>query len=195
MSPVEIDWTGTGWRAWRVAVGGLLRNPWANSGQTYLWNPGEVQVAECFWIKGVSSLVRGCGGYVSARCSCGIRSMSTLSALADFMAESRQLARDPYKATVVGRVRIGGKVQHRIPGLPAREGYQRSEYAEIVGPLYVSPLGIRWQIEANYGPGVAVQAPDFGQEWLRSKPRQQEWLELLAESVAARVVADSVGAE
>lgn len=92
MRPVsgeDVAWTGTGWRIWRVGGGplgggALLRNPWTNSGFTWWWyTPAEVQIAECFH--------RACRGLVSETCTCGVRSMATLSNLAAFLAKDDQL--------------------------------------------------------------------------------------------------------
>lgn len=186
----EIEWTGAGWRIWRVerrTFGGppLLRNPWANSGQTYWWEPGRVEVAECFWLEGVSvgwlgKAPRRCGGYVSVRCTCGIRSMDTIACLAAFLATDRQLDRHPEKAAVVGRVRFGGRVEHRNPGLRPPEGYNRSEFAELIGPLFVSPMAASHAdgLRRTYRGCAEVVPPDATPAG--SAQRQQEWVEQLA---------------
>jgi hypothetical protein len=171
-------WSGEGWRCWRVvetARGTRLRNPWTNSNLTVLWEPWQVQRADCFW---------RCSDRVSARCSCGIRSMSTLEHLAAFLRrEGEQLRRHPLKATVVGRVAVGGRIERQIPGLTPKPGYQRSEYATLIGPLYVSPLGadhlqgLQWA----YGGMVAVHPPAV----LPEQVGQQLWLVGLARQEAA----------
>ncbi len=110
--------------------------------------------------------------------------MSTLEQLATFLRrEGEQLRRHPLKATVVGRIAIGGRVERQIPGLTPKPGYQRSEYARLVGPLYVSPLGVdhldglRWA----YAGMVTVHPPDVSAEQVG----QQQWLERLARQEAA----------
>ena len=181
-----VSWAGHGWRIWRVELDpqGLptLRNPWDNSGQTYWWQPGEVQQAECFWPLGASPMVSRCSGYVSERCTCGIRSMATLTDLAAFLARDRHLIRYPRKAAVVGRVRIGGKMQHRIPGLPKRQGYQRSEFAYLAGPIFVSPFGGASRhfdaLTARYS-GVEVVGPDL----IPDASSNQDWLERLGKDL------------
>lgn len=182
-NPVESSET-FGWRCWRVVEAGsevLLRNPWTNSGQLYTWLPGQEQVADCFWAQTRVPGTNGpCLERVSPSCSCGIRSMSSLPHLAAFLASNHQLDRHPLKATVVGQVAISGRVQRRVPGLPPRAGYQRSQYASLVGPLYVSPLG-RTHLDGlrrTYEPAVRIVAPDA------VASGQQEWLDALA---AARV--------
>jgi hypothetical protein len=186
----EIDWHGTGWRCWQVGqrrFGGLpmLRNPWANSGLTFWWEPGAVQVAECFWDNGVPvfGMKAQCQGTVAPTCTCGVRSMTTLENLAAFMASDRQLDRHPEKAAAIGRVRIGGRIQHHNPGLPRPEGYNRSEYAELIGPVFVSPLADRWTggLSAQYGPDVLVVPPESTPAGVARG--QQAWLEALAEWV------------
>jgi len=159
-----------------------LRNPLNSSGVVDWWQPGEIQRAECFWPKGVPGGSGRCLGYVSKDCTCGIRSMATLRDLAAFLAHDRQIHRYPLKAAVVGRVRIGGRVEHRIPGLPRREGYARSEFAVLAGPLYVSPFGGAKHLDAlarDYR-GVEVVAPDL------PHTNAQEWLEELAAHVERR---------
>lgn len=110
--------------------------------------------------------------------------MATLSNLAAFLAKDDQLYRHPDKSAVVGRVRIGGRVQHRIPGLPRSEGYQRSEFAQLLGPLYVSPRAADWVValREQYSP-LDVIGPDQ----MPAADSQQEWLEKLAVHVSQRV--------
>lgn len=129
--------------------------------------------------------VVGCQGFMSRRCSCGIRSMATLSDLAAFLVNKNHIRWDPPKATVVGRIRIGGRAQTTSPAdgiFGALNGYQRSEYARVVGPLYVSPLGSRWAdgLRDRYEPGVEVISSDesFGGD-------MTSWIENLAASVGA----------
>jgi hypothetical protein len=170
-------WTGEGWRCWRVvdtARGTRLRNPWTNSNLTVMWEPWQVQRADCFW---------RCSDRVSPRCSCGIRSMRTLEQLAAaFLRGGEQLRRHPLKATVVGRILIGGRIERQIPGplSKPKPGYQRAEFATLAGPLYVSPLGadhLEGLLRA-YGGMVPVHAPTVAAEQVG----QQEWLEGLARS-------------
>lgn len=172
-----IDWHGSGWRLWRVERshrGVRLRNPWTNTGHKSVWERAEVQVAECIWPR--------CNGYLSPSCTCGIRSMSTLSHLAAFLASDRQLERHPLKASVVGRVLIGGRVQHRIPGLPAVTGYQRSEFAVIDGPLYVSPVAAEHYDALRHVYDSAQVAP-VPPSYVEGSG-QQNWIERLAQRVA-----------
>ncbi len=176
----EVEWTGYGWRIWRVGYrtwGGLpmLRNPWANAGVTFWWDPRKVQVAECFWPMSDQTPIDRCNGYLSSSCTCGIRSIASLRSLAAFLAGDGTLRRDPSKAGAVGLVRIGGRVQRRNPGLAPPAGYQRSEFAELVGPLYVSPSGARWAdgLEQQYR-RIQVVSPEPG-------AAMQGWLAGLAE--------------
>jgi hypothetical protein len=175
-----IDWTGVGWRLWSVEErdpGVRLRNPWAGApGGT--WYRDEVHVAECIWRNRDGS--SACLGLVSASCTCGIRSLATLPDLAGFLADGRQL--DGFEATplVVGRVRIGGRVQHRVGALEPHRGYQRSEFAEIDGPLFVSPSAAEHVhgVAASYG---SARSPVFGPKLVTGVRGQQDWLEKLAE--------------
>ena len=192
-----IEWIGTAWRLWNV--GGLLPaprliNPWETSGMTYTWQPGTVQTARCFWMKPMRSsgfvfyadspewardLGLVCQGLVAEACTCGIRSMMTLANLAAFWGAHPDV---PHRASVVGRIRYGGKVQHRIPDLKVREGYTRSEYAELVGPLFVSPFGgAGWRagrLASEYAP---IEL--FGPEHIVDAADTHDWLEKLAERV------------
>jgi hypothetical protein len=174
-----IEWTGAGWRLWRVEKihrGSRLRNPWTDTTRPF-WERGEVHVAECIWRDSDGS--SSCIGYVSASCTCGIRSMATLLDLANFVSDGRQLIGHPPKAWVVGRVRIGGRVQHQIPALPPQHGYQRSEFAEIDGPLYVSPGAAKHlkDVVAHYG---SARSPVFGPDFITGADGPHDWLELLA---------------
>ncbi len=109
--------------------------------------------------------------------------MSTLEHLAAFLRLGGQLRRHPLKASVVGRIAIGGRVERQIPGLTPKPGYQRSEYATLVGPLYVSPLGADHLtgLQRAYAGVVSVHPPAASAEQVG----QQEWLERLARQEAA----------
>lgn len=153
-------WVGEGWRCWRVVErDGVVRlqNPWQNSGYEWLWEPGGVEVAECFWAKRPGGLT--CQGLVSPVCSCGVRSMDSLANLAWFLEAPAR--RDPAKASVIGRIELGGRMQTQIPGRNLGAGYQRALYARIAGPLYVSPLaaGFADALRDAYAP-LQVHAPD-----------------------------------
>jgi hypothetical protein len=183
----SVDWSGTGWRIWRVGNGPtldarglqpLLRNPWDNSGLVDWWQPGQAKRCVCFLTLGLMLGGYACQGPASATCSCGIRSMATLRDLVAFLGRDRQIIRHPDKSAVVGRIRIGGVVQRRIPGFRPKTGYQRSQYAEIIGPLYVSPRFRRWAdpLAAAYRP-VEVVGPDL----LPDTDGQWDWIQRLAE--------------
>ena len=174
-----VEWTGAGWRLWRVEKfrrGVRLCNPWTKTTRP-VWERGQVHVAECIWRNRDGS--SGCKGSVSASCTCGIRSMATLPDLATFLAMGRQLDGHPDKASVVGRVRIGGKVQHHIPALQPHQGYQRSEFAQIDGPLFVAPVAARHfkAVAAHYG---SARSPVFGPDLITGADGPQDWLEQLA---------------
>ncbi len=129
MSHPAPAWTGEDWRCWRVVDterGPRLRNGWTNSGMTMLWEPLQLQRADCFW---------RCSDRVSPRCSCGIRSMRTLEHLAAYLRHNGRLRRHPLKATVVGRILFGGRVERQVPGFPPDPNDQRAEYALLIGPL------------------------------------------------------------
>ncbi|MCW2736110.1 hypothetical protein [Nocardioides sp.] len=169
-----VEWTEAGWRMWRIdPTTGLLRNPWTNSGTCWLWSPAVIQEAECFWNT-------GCRGLVAKDCSCGIRSMRAVSHLASFLARDSQLGRHPDKAAVVGRVRLGGRVQYGLlPGLGSIPGYQRSQFAEIDGPLYVSPRAAE-HFETIAGHYDSARTPVVGPDFVTGASGQQDWLERLA---------------
>lgn len=185
-----IDWTGVGWRLWAVEecdAGVRLRNPWAGTaGGT--WRRGEVHVAECIWRNRDAS--SACLGLVSVSCTCGIRSMATLPDLAGFLADGRQL--DGYDTTplVVGRVRIGGRVQHRVGALEPHRGYQRSEFAQIDGPLLVSPSAAE-HVQALVSCYGSARSPVFAPDLVARAHGQQDWLEKLA--VRAETLRSSAG--
>ena len=179
-----IDWTGVGWRLWAVegrGAGARLRSPWTSTARA-TWHRGEVHVAECVWRNRDGS--SACLGLVSVSCTCGIRSMASLPDLAGWLADGRQLDGDEATPLVVGRVRIGGRVQHRVGALEPHRGYQRSELAQIDGPLFVSPAAAEYEeaVAAGYG---SARSQVFGPDLITGAHGQQDWLEKLAVRAAS----------
>ena len=104
--------------------------------------------------------------------------------LAGWLADGRQLDGDEATPLVVGRVRIGGRVQHRVGALEPHRGYQRSELAQIDGPLFVSPAAAEYEeaVAAGYG---SARSQVFGPDLITGAHGQQDWLEKLAVRAAS----------
>ncbi len=131
MTAVQRTPPDTLWRCWQVLQGDLVA-PFAQYGSDLRglapWPRTGSLVAVCLW-PGRDHAVPAAG------CECGVRGMERLDELLEVMARARLLFTAP---SVVGTVALSGRVLGPSAADPPRTW--RGERAELVGPLYASPL-------------------------------------------------------
>ncbi len=133
------------WRLWVVA-GGHLVAPFARLGADRRGRaPFPAGRAEAVCLDGRADEVPG------KRCECGFRGMERLADVLSVMRSVHLLPSPPYPCAV-GTVELSGKVTGPSKNDPRRTW--RGRYADLVGPLYVTPntsRSVRADLAGHYG--------------------------------------------